>query len=134
MASRDGYLHNTGRDAAFRIWVARQDNRAGSVGAMIADNPASIVVYRDSEADPLDAQVVRVELAGLTPQERIAAGSNLTAIRMPVVILGYKNHPTEPDADLKQGDRFVYNGFWYTVKQVEQVYNDRLLAYGQVVE
>lgn len=132
--SRDGYFYNSGRDESFRTWIARQDNRAGSVGALIDDNATSIIVYRDSEDDPLAAQRVRIEMAGLSPQERIGSGSNVTALRMPAVIVGYKNHPTEDDTDLQQGDRFAAGGFMYVVKQIETTYADRLIAYAQVVE
>lgn len=92
---------------------------AVGVANMIAERPVDITIERE---DPpltlvtLSAQSVRIDLVSKNPHEN--AGTNELLAMTDIVVLGYRNHPTIDDTDIRRGDRFVYDGQQYTIVQV----------------
>lgn len=103
--------------------------------AMINQKPINIIVTREVTGDPeqshsvLAAQKVRLELAEELPYE--SPLNQQFENRYTVVVLGYKNHPTIADTDLRKGDLFQEEtdpqGI-YLVKTLVSSTEDRLLA------
>lgn len=120
---------------ALDAWRGKE-GRPGSVAQMIADDPFSITVSRESAGvtTQLAAQTVRIAQRGTTGTEayiRMGAGVNT---RQDVVVLGYKNHPTITNTNLVYGDRFAYNGKYYRVTLVEKDFTDRLIALAEAID
>lgn len=112
------------------------EGRPGSVAQMIADDPFSIVITRETSGvtSTLAAQTVRIAQRGTHGTEAfLRAGVGFTS-RQQVVVLGYKNHPTVTDTDIRYGDRFAHNGKYYTVTLLEKDFTDRLIALGEAVD
>lgn len=113
-----------------------KEGRPGSVAQMIADDPFTITVTREAGGvtSTLTVQTVRIAQRGTHGTEAfLRAGVGFTS-RQQVVILGYKNHPSVADTDLRYGDRFAYHGKYYTVTLIEKDFTDRLIALGEAVD
>lgn len=112
------------------------NGRPGSVVAMIADKPASIVIYRESggTTTALAAQTVRLDLASLTSRENLLRFEIGTASRQKMLVTGYKGHPTVADTDIQYGDRFGHDGNVYRVMRIEQDFDDRVLALAEAID
>jgi len=81
---------------------------------IISEKPVSIVVVRNGEQ--LTAQTVRIETTRIAPDRDIAFAAregNANA-----VLIGYKDHPTIADTDLKAGDRFELDGLRFEVRHI----------------
>ncbi len=131
MASRmDNWVQNTARFYAWRDWAG---DGPGSVAALIAENPVSIVVQRAAPGNTntaLAAQTVRIDLdTSMMARDMLGRGasSSLTN-KQKVIITGYLNNPIVADTDLQAFDRFQYSGKHYTVRKVDVTLSDRLLA------
>lgn len=103
-------------------WYLSKDTTQG-VDIMIRLAPDTINVIRNNVKLP--PQVVRVDYDGrrvpVTPQMGTAGSFNYSDI----VVLGYHNHPTEPDLDLVRGDRFELRGRRYEVDEYFSIHQDR---------
>lgn len=123
--------------ATYRLldaWRGRE-GRPGSVAQMIADDPMSISVTREVSGvtSTLAAQTVRIAQRGTTGTETFFRSGAGVVTRQSVVVLGYKNHPTITDTNLRYGDRFAYNGKYYQVTLLELDFPDRLIALAEAV-
>lgn len=110
-------------------------NRVRLVAQRIAQEPTTITIVSRVAGSPPADQVVRLEQAsgnGSTLDER--EGTNLSVSLDTVMVLGYKNHPTIANTDLKRGDRFKVAGraVIYEVVNVVETMTDRLLASARV--
>ena len=87
---------------------------AASAWAIIQRKPAQVVLFRNGTA--LAAQTMRVEYSNT--QKEFDAATDATGSLRDVVLLGVRNHPTEPDTDLKRGDQFGLDGRLFRVTDV----------------
>jgi hypothetical protein len=105
--------------------------RPASVGVIIDDKPTNIVITRVNQSNgqltTLPAQRVRIDMvrmpADIDLGDTVSAGGAQF-----VLVLGYKNHPTEPNTDIKIGDTFPYDNALHRVVMVEVGFTDRVLA------
>lgn len=117
-----------GGTPALATW--RDDvDRAYDTERTITAKSASITITRAGVAQA--AQTVRLE-----PQSggSDARGQNATVSNAGVLIVGYKDHPTITDTDIRRGDRFFYAGQMYTVTQAMPDVPNRLLATAEASE
>ena len=103
------------------------DDRPTSIGDLITIKPTSITVRRG--ASTLPAQTVRLET--LSSQRAVQTEGGITHM-IDAMALGYKNHPTVTDTDLRVGDRFVAAGVAYEVVIVMPAHVDNVQAYLKV--
>lgn len=109
-----------------RTW-AGDKHRPASIGNIIQDNPASIVIQRDGVSN-LAAQQVRIATySGVQEVEYLFATGLLRTEGF--VLLGYKNHPTVTDTDVQTGDRFTHDSRVFEVEKVIADLDFCLLAY-----
>lgn len=85
--------------------------RAATAWTRILEKPTSVTIKRETGAT-IAAQTVRIE-ASNTVRE-IAATTGKSSSR-DVIVFGIKGHPTLPDTDIRQGDRFAVAGTQYRV-------------------
>lgn len=102
-------------------------DEAYDTAQLIADKSVSITVIRGSS--PLSAQTVRLET--LSSQKQMQGPGGITYL-IDAFVLGYKNHPTIANTDLKPGDRFAVGGVNFEVIMVQPGQTDTLQAYLQV--
>lgn len=111
--------------------------RAQSVAELIAENPSSITIERENPTTQavsnLSAQTVRIELRSLSYAERQVMGNNGLMTEQSVIVLGYRNHPTIADTNIRMGDRFTYDNQYYVVRKVEAAMSDRVLAFAEAM-
>jgi hypothetical protein len=83
----------------------------------IGRDSTSLELYRDATGTTLDAQTVRVEMSELKnmpgSEPNLARGATRD-----VVVFGVVNHPTQDDTDIHAGDRFLYEGDEFVVRDV----------------
>lgn len=120
----------------FNAWMGNPPTLGGwlddltdavGVAEMIAHKPVSITVQR--QAGTLTAQTVRLDLLSSVASDTVSGPVTLGIMR--VLILGYRNHPTIADTDLKRGDIFAHDGQRYKITQIDTTYPDRLQAVGE---
>lgn len=99
-------------------------SHADSIGDLIAIKPTSITVVRGGVQQA--AQTVRLET--LASQMRVQGSGGVTH-EIDAHLLGYKNHSSIADTDLKAGDRFVADGVAYEVEIILPAHVDCLQAY-----
>lgn len=115
----------TGNTLPLTEWLDDID-RSTDTARLIAEKSASIVITRAGVQ--LAAQTVRLEPMSL-PSE--TTGSTYTVSNAGVLIVGYKDHATITNTNIRRGDRFQYpasTGPVYTVTQVLPDIPKRLLA------
>lgn len=103
------------------------DNRPTAIGDLIALKPTSITVKRG--ATTLGAQTVRLETLA---SQRAVVGEGGITLMCDAMALGYKNHPTVTDTDLKAGDRFVADGVAFEVVLVMPAHEECIQAWLKV--
>lgn len=110
------------RGTANLTWHLDVDLTMG-IDIIIRLKPDEIVVQRGTQK--LAPQTVRVDYDGrrvpVTPKLGDVGAFNYSD----VVIIGYHNHPTEPDLDLKKGDEFALRGRKYKVDEYFSLHSDR---------
>lgn len=115
-----------------------KEGRPGSVAQMIADEPFPISIVRENSTtnttSTLTAQTVRIAQRGMTGTEAFLRSGVGVHSRQQVVVLGYRNHPTITDTDLRYGDRFAYNGKYYRVSLIEKDFPDRIIALAEAMD
>jgi|SRR6185369_5546430 len=92
---------------------------------------ATIVITRDNgdgNVVNLPAQTIRIEViqnirSGVELRDALVAIS-----KQYIVLVGYLNHPTIRDADLKRADTFMYKGRMYEIIEIIDTIPGRLLA------
>lgn len=87
------------------------ESRAADAWTRILAKSTSIEVLRNKTT--LAAQMVRIETDTNTTEVRGEGDSS--SARQRVIVFGIRNHPTQPDTDLKRNDRFAVNGVQYKV-------------------
>ncbi|MCC6454200.1 MAG: hypothetical protein IT328_04605 [Caldilineaceae bacterium] len=103
------------------------ESQPAAIGELIALKPTSITVVRGSTT--LSPQTVRLET--LSSQRQIQGANNVIHV-IDAMALGYRNHPTQDDTDLKAGDRFFVDGTAFEVVVVMPAHVDCLQAYLKV--
>jgi hypothetical protein len=98
--------------------------RALDTARTIADKPASVTVKRG--ASTLSAQTVRIDTAASAPG--VTTGPTATTSALRVLVLGYRDHPTITDTNLKRGDTFLYEGTLFSISQILPETPGRLIA------
>lgn len=86
------------------------DDRATSIGDLIALKPTSITIRRGSST--LSAQTVRLETLA---SQRMVVGEGGVTHACDALALCYYGHPTIANTDIQAGDRFVASGVAYEV-------------------
>lgn len=117
-----------GDTEALSTWKDDYD-RAHDIARHIAEKSASITITRAGAA--LAAQTVRIEASGGASERLFNVGA---LAKGGVIIVGYKGHPTIADTNIRRGDRFAYDGQFYSVTQVLPNIPDRLLAIAEARE
>lgn len=87
----------------------KEDQRAAEAVRRIQTKP-TVVVFRTPNGARLAGQTVRVESDNTATPGESTAGS--APVRK-VIVYGVKNHPTEPDTQMKEGYVFVFEGDEY---------------------
>lgn len=113
---------NLWRGTVNLAWKNSADLTQG-VDIMIRLAPDTInIIRKDVHLPP---QVVRVDYDGrrvpVTPDHGPIGSFNYSDI----VVLGYHNHPVQPDLDMKRGDRFELRGRRYEVDEYFSIHQDR---------
>lgn len=96
----------------------------------ISDRPSVIVVSRlvDGVTVQLPPQTVRLEPVQNIRESNEQRDPVVTSSKQYVVVMGYKDHPTIPDTDLKRADLFFYQERIFEVVEFIQTVPGRLLA------
>ena len=94
-------------------------DRAVSMEVIAHRDLVSIVIERGDPAEELEAQTVRIEFDDTPPQQPTVPVTNLRVSRC--IVYGVVDHPTEPNTDIQESDRFWRNGKQYEVKQIIRV-------------
>lgn len=108
----------------FDLWqgssIAALDptSRAIATWRLIGRYPTQLVVVREGSAD-LAAQTVRIEVDNTL--RAVRGQSDTETERREALVFGVADHPTVPDTDLQQGDRFALAGQVYRVRDVVRV-------------
>lgn len=100
------------------------DDRATSIGDLIALKPTSITIRRGSST--LSAQTVRLETLA---SQRMVVGEGGVTHQIDGHLQGYRNHPTIADTNVKAGDRFVADGTAFEVISILPGHVDNVQAY-----
>jgi hypothetical protein len=108
-----------------------QEMRSYDTARLIAARPYTIVVQRDKGNQTLVTlapQVVRLEVvqnirSGVELRDAMVAIS-----KQYVVIIGYKDHPTIPNTDLRRADTFVYNNREWEIVEIIDTIPGRLMC------
>jgi len=103
------------------------DDRASSIGDLIAIKPTSITIVRASVAQA--AQTVRLET--LASQRAVQGAGGVTHL-IDGVVVGVRNHPVQDDTDIQAGDRFVADGLSFEVVAILPAHVDCVQAYLKV--
>lgn len=103
------------------------DDMATAIGDLIALKPTAITVRRGNST--LSAQTVRLETLA---SQRAVVGEGGITYQCDAMALGYKEHPTIADTDLKAGDRFQVDGVAYEVVLVMPAHVDNVQAWLRV--
>lgn len=136
MSRRDNWILPTPWASAYEAPV----HRAYDVERMIQMKPSTITVEREtyntttmtSETTYLTPQTVRVEVIDNVPAERFGFRDTATVNGVRAIIIGYQNHPTIADTDLKFNDRFYLNGNYFRILQIQpEMSFRRLIAIAQ---
>lgn len=107
----------------------------GGVAALIAEYSTSVVIVRQDPVThaktTLAAQTVRIDLdtSLRAPLEYGRAPSTSVTNKQRIVILGYLDDPTGiADTDMALMDSFYWHGQQFTVRKLEFMQGDRLIA------
>lgn len=117
-------------------WLASPDgfpltvNRSVTTGKRIQEKPTSIIIRRG--VTQLAAQAVRIEPMSMYAMNTMQ-GVNNQQSGIPMMVVGYRNHPTVANTDIQRGDRFTVETRLYEVKDVIAGLTDRVLAKCEVV-
>jgi len=105
-------------------------DRSTDTARVISAKSSSIEVYRLGTAQA--AQTVRLEVLSVSQAETM--GINLTGMRMGMLIVGYKDHATIADTDIRRGDWFQEGDVRYEVKHVIPDTPKRFLAVAEAMD
>lgn len=114
-------------------WKAEIENAGRSLHELhrfIAEKSVSIVLIRNSVS--LSAQTVRIEQTRIQPDVNVGPAGR--EHRSNAVLLGYKDHPTIPDLDIKAGDKFEVDGTSFEVRLIFPAVIGHVQAWLEVVE
>ena len=100
------------------------DDRATSIGDLIALKPTSITIRRGSST--LSAQTVRLETLA---SQRMVVGEGGVTHQIDGLVQGYRAHPVQSDTDIQTGDRFVADGTAFEVVSVMPAHVDNVQAF-----
>ncbi len=116
-------------------WRGGIGQAPGGVAALIAEYSTAIIIVRQDPTThaktTLPAQAVRVDLATAmnAPLEYGRAPSSAVTNRQKVILLGYFNDPTGiADTDLALMDSFKYADQQWTIRKIEFMSGDRIIA------
>jgi hypothetical protein len=112
-------------------------DRAVDTANTIADRPTLIVIQRDGANNTktdLAPQTVRLDI-----NQNVRAANELkdTQIMLELteqylIVMGYKDHPTIPNTDIRRGDRFYHQRRIYEITELLDGLPGRLLASAKV--
>jgi hypothetical protein len=91
-----------------------EGTRAREVWRAIEGKPF-LVIFRTPGGLKLDPQVVRIEYDPVNRKEVDESGLGWGRR---VGVFGVRNHPSQPDTDIQQGYRFIYEGREYTINDL----------------
>jgi hypothetical protein len=115
---------------SFPLSTWRDDTDRGvDTARLIAEKSSSITITR--AGSQLSAQTVRLEPLSGPSEGRSEAG---IVSNTDVLVIGYKDHASITDTNIRRGDRFYYSGQLYTVTQVLPDVPKRVLAIGEASE
>ena len=113
----------------FGTWLGSSthvsQNRSEDAWARIQQKPSSITLFRTTTPDDvvtLAAQTVRAEYDSSATETGSGSssdvpGAGISAVRE-LTIFGVKDHPIQPDTDIRRNDMFTLNGADYIVVDV----------------
>lgn len=103
------------------------DDLPTAIGDLITLKPTSITVRRGNST--LSAQTVRLETLA---SQRAVVGEGGVTLMCDALLLGYKEHPTIADTDLKAGDRFRADSVDYECVLVMPAHQECIQAWLRV--
>lgn len=112
MLSYSNWLSGTVMTAAQR--TERTQERAADAWKRIQEKPSTITLRTAAGANRA-AQTLRLEVDNRASVGESAAG---VAPRMNVILYGVRGHATLTDTAMAEGDRFVYAGDQYTIRDI----------------
>lgn len=89
--------------------------RSDLVWQRILERPSEIVVVR-GKTETLAAQTVRVEYS--TAEREVRGDSGAVGMFQDCIVFGVYGHATQPDTDLRRGDRFSHNGQVFRIDSI----------------
>ncbi len=108
------------------------EERGYDTARTIAARPFQIIIQRSvpgsDENVNLPPQVVRIEILQSARQALELHNTMLAISRQYVVVMGFKDHPTIPDTDLKRADRFFYDNLEWEIIEFIPTIPGRLLV------
>lgn len=107
-------------------WSVGFSVSADSAWRIVERSPSSVTVIRGGSA--LAPQTVRIEYLG-AGRRMINTTEIARVSTLGVFILGVRNHDTQADTDLQEGDQFALNGRVFVIDHI-QYRGDQLHAYG----
>lgn len=125
MPDFNAWLGNT---APLAEWLNDWD-RSTDVARLIDAKPTTITVI-PVDSREVEPQVVRVEALSDFATRQKSPGTEQSVLR--VLVIGYKNHATIEDSDLKRGDRFSTEGQLFEIVLIQPGFTDRLMALAEV--
>lgn len=102
-------------------------SRAVDAWRRILDRPVAVTLKRGQTN--LAAQTIRVEVMPAGGQAKGDPSGNIGF--QGLVVYGIQDHPTEPDTDIRRGDRFLWDGKMYEITGLIKK-NGEIQAFGEV--
>ena len=125
MPNLNRFLGLTGDGLA--TWIATQNafDDAETVGVRIAERTTSVVLIRKGIVQA--AQNMRIEADNEPSDEVVQSGNARLSVSF-VIVLGYLNHPTVTNTNIKRADVFVFEGKRFNVIDIIPNFVDRVMA------
>lgn len=110
--------------------------RAVDTAVLIEQKPSTIVIQRRNEMTgitvSLPAQTVRLEPIQNIREANENRDAWVAVSKQYVVIVGYKDHPTIPNTNIRRADLFFFDGYMYEVTELFTTIPGRMLASGNI--
>lgn len=107
--------------------VVSTEQRANDTARRIAEKPSTITLTRGGSQ--LAAQTMRLDPSNSPSQAQDRAGDVNRVAMTGLLVMGYKDHATIADTNIKRGDKFYHESHMYEVIDILPALSGRLLAF-----
>lgn len=111
--------------------VVSTEQRANDTARRIAEKPSTITLTRGSSQ--LAAQTMRLDPSNSPGQAQDRVGDVNRVAMTGLLVMGYKDHATIADTNIKRGDKFFHESHMYEVIDITPTYSGRILAFASGV-